>query len=251
MEVYKGAYRVGRFTSSKIYALLTKNRKGDGFGAPALTYIAEKNYEFKLGRSLSTDTYSRSIYWGHLMEYICYEQLGLEYDLVSSEHRDHPDDEFMAYWAGTPDVEIKGKLIGEIKSYQLKKFAEYAECLQQCNMEGSPMMLRDKFSQEYWQIVSNCIINNVPEGEAIAFMPTKDLLESVRERLENTDLIESLGLDPWKLRFVVEDEINNLPYLENEFYFDSLTRYRFKVPEEDKTALTEAVREAKKYLIKH
>lgn len=34
--------RIGRFTSSQIWKLTTKDRTGKSFGAPALTYIEEK-----------------------------------------------------------------------------------------------------------------------------------------------------------------------------------------------------------------
>ena len=63
--------RKARFTSSGIYNLIKTGRgKNDIFSVPGLNYIEEKTLERKLGRSMSTNTYSRDMAWGHLMEKI-------------------------------------------------------------------------------------------------------------------------------------------------------------------------------------
>ena len=235
-----------RFTSSTISPLLKKGRgKEDIFGAPALTYIEEKNIERKLGRNLTSYAYSQPMAWGHLMERVVFEMVGLEYDLVSMDSRLHPDDVLGQYWSGTPDLEIKGKLISEIKCYQLKNFAKYTECLM---AEDTELMKKD-FPAEYWQIVSNCIINKVPIGEAISFMPYRSDLERIRHEIEETNFLERHDFEPWQMRFVVERKFHELPFIEEGGYFKNLNIFRFVVPLEDMELLTSRVQLASQLLI--
>jgi hypothetical protein len=63
--------RIGRFTSSNIWKLTTKDRSGKSFGPPALTYIEEKKGERCLGRSLDLGKDSQSTIWGKLAEHFC------------------------------------------------------------------------------------------------------------------------------------------------------------------------------------
>ncbi len=263
-------YRVGRFSSSQISSLATsygkvkmneeelaafklenpKSRvttKAGGFGAPALTLIEEKNMEWKLGRSLATSVYSQAIAWGYLMEVICFEMLGAEYKLISTDWREYKDKEFLHYWCGTPDYEIEGLLISECKCYQLKNFSLYTDCLMEQDIEN----LKSKFPQEYWQIVSNCIINDVKIGEAISFMPYKSDLERIRQEVEETNILERYGFEPWQYRFLTEKAIGGLAYIREGGYYKNLTKFRFIVPEEDKQHLKNRVREAMTLLLKY
>ena len=59
--------RIGRFTSSKIAALISVGKDKVSFGKPALTYIEEKNFERKLGRSLTSETTARATSRGKLL----------------------------------------------------------------------------------------------------------------------------------------------------------------------------------------
>lgn len=233
--------RKGVVTSSEIYKLIKKGRGKDSFSAPALTYIEEKRIERKLDRSLATNTWSKAIAWGHLMEKVCFDKLEMYYDLVSTETREHHDPEFKDLWKGTPDYVVIEKVISEQKSYQLKNFALYTDCL----MKKDIGLLRENFPQEYWQIVSNCCISNMEIGEAISFMPYKSTLEDLRTKLNETDILDEWDLGmPWKYRYIIEDELIDLPYIEEGGYFKELTKFRFVIPEEDIEYLTERVREA-------
>ena len=60
--------RAGNFTSSDIHKLTSTGRGIHGFGAPAITYIEEKNIERRMGVSIKQEAYSRPMAWGHLME---------------------------------------------------------------------------------------------------------------------------------------------------------------------------------------
>jgi hypothetical protein len=67
-------------------------------------------------------------------------------------------------------------------------------------------------------------------------MPYESELEEIREMAENYD-----GNDQWKYRFIAESHKSALPYLPNKGYYKNLNIFEFKVPEEDKKALTERV----------
>src|SRR5699024_3866824 len=99
-------------------------------------------------------------------ELLLREDLG--YHLKSQGTVLHPDKKFSDYWGGSCDFEYLqgGKItfISELKSYQKKKFAQYTDCLLQKDTEH----FKKNFPDEYWQIVSNCIIHNVDFGEAIS-----------------------------------------------------------------------------------
>lgn len=241
------ANRVARFTSSKI-SVLTVLGKGDfGFGAGAITYIKDKIKELQLGRGLTLPVYKKEMIWGKCWEVYVHWQLGLEYKLIIDKTTIHPK---YAFWSGSEDfqVEVDGGCISELKCYQLSNHYDYAKCLQKGDVET----FKKEFKDEYWQIVSNSIIHNTKHGEAIAFMPTElDLIE-MRRLLEETDYVEKhLKDDPWKYRFIYEEDLYNLAFVPSHSDFPSMVKFRFEVPIEDKVFLTERVLKAKKIFDKY
>ena len=66
--------RIGRFTSSQIWKLMTDGRSENGLGAPAITYIEEKRAERCLGRSIDLGAHSQALTWGKVMEVVGFEQ---------------------------------------------------------------------------------------------------------------------------------------------------------------------------------
>lgn len=229
-------HRTGRFTSSQIYklCLLPKSAKNI-FAAPGLTYIQEKRLEGKLGRQIDLDVYSRAMAWGNLMEKIVWMNYFDNYTLISNDYRFHPD--LGDYWSGIPDMEFPGE-IAEIKCYQMKKFAQYSDCLMSKNIE----QLRNDFPQEYWQIVSNAIINDVPKGTAISYMPYRDELKDIIDAVENSGLLEQFEFNPWEFRWMVEEDLSNLCWIDKGGYFQNVTSFTFEVPKSDKEFLTERVK---------
>jgi hypothetical protein len=255
--------RYGKFTSSKIAALVKQGKvkmtaeelsafkiqnpksliktKPGGFQAPGLTYIQEKQIEQRLGSTLEGEAYSRAMAWGNFMERIVQHNLikqDLGYKLCSDSTKVHDSKEFID-WSGTSDVEYyKGsKLvrIAEIKCYQKKKFALYTDCILKQDIEA----LKTDFPYEYWQIVSNCILNKVTTGEAISFMP----FESEAEFIKNEASLYE-GSDMWKYRFIFEEDITNLPFLKDGGYYNNINQFIFDVPKEDIKHLTSQVKEA-------
>jgi hypothetical protein len=237
--------RAARFTSSKIFNLTKRDSSGNDWGAPAKTYIHEKQLEQKMGRTLDTDAYSQAMAWGNLMEVIVFQLLGDEYELCSKQTTLHPDKSLGKYWSGTPDLIVPKIKVSEIKCYQPKKFAMYNDCLLQKDIE----LFKKEFAQEYWQIVSNCIIQECPIGEAISYMPRKSELLKIRKLIEETNILEAHNLEPWMFRFITEKPIDKLAWIPDDGYYNNETKFEFTVPEEDKELLTRLVEEAAAYLV--
>lgn len=237
-EIATNELRRSNFTSSQIYKLCKSDRSGKGLGAPALTYIEEKRYESKLKRSLDNGAYSRDIIWGNLCERRVFELLGLEYEIKSDETKMHP---IIPHWSGSADLVVTGQKIAEIKCYGLKKFCAYAEALESQDLER----IKRDFEQEYWQMISNAAINEVPIAEAILYLPYENELPDIREMAEMYD-----GLDQYKYRFISECGAYELSVMPDNSGYKNLNRFEFKVPKEDIEFLTNRVIEATKLLLK-
>lgn len=228
--------RVGKFTSSEIHKLIKGGRGKDAVWSVAgLTYIRHKRQERKRKRSLSLDAYSRAIAWGHFMELRVFDLIGIEYQVTSKETAVHPDHDF---WAGSCDLIVTGKKISEIKCYQPEKFCDYADCLIDKDIDR----MRDDFSQEYWQIVSNAAINQVPKGEAILYQPYDSEAQEIKEMV-----YKYMEPDAWKYRYIC-DAIDSLPFQPNDSGYPNLVSFEFEVPKEDIEFLTNRIIEAEQKL---
>lgn len=232
------AKRMGRFTSSNIYKLIPEGRF-NGFAAPAITYIKEKQIERKMGRCLDVDAHSNAMAWGNFMELVVFQLLGLEYEISSKETDLHPDNFLSQYWAGSNDTKVDEKRIAEIKAYQPKKFGLYANMLEQKDIE----LFKKDFPQEYWQIVSNCAIHQVPNGEAILYMPYEKEMPAIRKMAEEYE-----GPDQWKYRFIYEKSNDELAVLPDHGKYENINIFEFEVPREDFELLEMRVREAGRLL---
>ena len=222
--------RVGRFTSSKISLLMYKPRnKSSLFSAGATTYIKNKANERMLGRSLDLGRSGSSAQWGLFLEqYVFNEFTGTEYKIMANESVIYND-----YLAGSADLIVDGVKVSDIKCFEPEKFCNYSNMINSQDIER----FKAEFKCEYWQLVSNAIINNVPNAEAIAYMPTLEELEEIKELAENYE-----GADQWKYRFIVESPLHQLPYIPNESKYNNLNKFEFFVPQEDKEFLLERVK---------
>lgn len=246
--------RVGHITSSKIYLLLANGRSkspitSNTWSKPALTYFQQKRIERKLGKCIDTNGYSRPMAWGNFMEYVVFSHLGLEYKIVSQQSEEHHDPEFKDIWSGSKDLFVPNVKIGEIKCYQLEKFCLYTDAItapitKTFTFDDKLENLRTNFTQEYYQMVSNAIINKVNKAEAITFAPFESELEDIRDLVRNYE-----GPDKWKYRFIEEEDPDNLPVLKDGGHYNNLNIFEFTVPEQDKQLLTEKVRLAKSEII--
>lgn len=235
----ENAERIANFTSSQIWKLMKNGKAAGTIGAPGLTYIEEKRLETRLGRSVSVEAYSKEMAWGTLMEQRVFEMLPFGYELTSQSTTLHPS---IGNWSGSKDVIVPGKKIGEIKCYYPKNFAQYADTL----MKQSVDLLREEHPEEYWQLVSNAIINQVPVAEAILYCPYYSELEEIREMAANYE-----GEDQWQYRFIAESPSSWLPYIPDGGYYKNLYTFEFEVPKEDIDALTARVMMAKSLLFQN
>jgi hypothetical protein len=240
MSILQNTQRHGNFTSSNIYKLLSKDKSGKGFGTPALGYIEEKKIERRLGRSITTDTYSRDMAWGLFLEQRVFSLLPEGYSLESQTTDIHPT---IDCWAGSKDLIVKGVKVSDIKCYQPKNFAQYSDAIISADLN----VLKDNFPKEYWQLVSNAIINEVPKAEAICYMPYKSEIPFIQEMAYNY----KDELTQWKYRFIYESQAPNyveLAYLPDGCSYKNLNIFEFTVPQEDIDLLTEKVLLAKTFL---
>lgn len=235
-SINTNTHRGGNFTSSEISKLMELAKNGKDFGAPAITYIHEKNLERYLGRSIKNETNSRETNWGKLVEpYVFGEVLGTEYTYTSKETIKHPS---IDCWAGSPDG-CKSDTVYDIKCpFTPKSFAMLVLPLYLGFMGMDAMIaIRDGFEHDgfkfkahtdgekyYWQLVSNAILTSKDFAELIIYMPYESELLPIRQ-LNDQKLLDWLS----------DDEIPALP---NDGYFKNINIIRFEVPQADKDAIT-------------
>ncbi len=230
--------RVGSFTSSDIHKLLTVGKDKKSLGAPGKTYVLEKNIERKLGRGLKPETYTQAMAWGTLCESFLFEEiLGTEFEHNADETINHPT---ILFWAGSCDLLVQGERISEIKCYQPKKFCLYTDAVLSQDIE----FIKEEFPDEYWQAVSNAIINQVPRVELMTYMPFRSELPKLRQFADDWD-----GADQWKYRFVTEKDDSWLPWLPDNGNYNNVNRFEFEVPTKDIEQLTDAVLRAGELLV--
>lgn len=228
--------RAGNFTSSEIVALTTNGKVKGTLGAPALTYIEEKNMERRLGRQLKGDTDAKPTDWGHCCESYVFTLLGLEYSTISKQSIQHPDYD---YWAGTPDSICYGheNTIVDIKApFTLKSFCTFVDAWER----GGITAIRDEHKDGekfYWQCVSGACLTGCNHGELVIFCPYERELDDIRKLIL---MGEYRSLQYCELPFLIEGE-----------YYKNFNHFRFPIPEPDKVALTNRVIEAGKMLVNH
>lgn len=257
-DIVKNPMRVGNFTSSECFKLIEKGSRpmtedelkqhkeenpksrkkniDDGFAAGGETYIRHKGQERKRKRSMSMDAYSKAISWGELGELRVYDLVGLEYSLQSKETQRHPEIDF---WTGSRDMIIPSVKIAEIKCYYPEKGCDYADML----LAKEVWRFREDFPQEYWQIVSNCAINQVPNGEAILYMPYDSEADDIAHLIDTYD-----EPDQWRYRWIwdhiADGDLWKLPFQPDNSDYPNLITWEFEIPESDIQYLTERIVEA-------
>ncbi len=236
-------YRVGNFTSSEIYKLMTLNKAKNGFGAPALTYIEETNLKRMLGRSLNTDMNSRPTSWGNLLEPRVFDLIGLEYTYSSQTTDMHPT---IPYWAGSKDGTKEGeqRAVIDIKCpYTINSFCQLVMPLYEGLTSIEAMLAIRESSDDgdkyYWQLVSNAILNGCDFAELIIYMPYQSELLAIMEMGKGNPDVK------W-MEWISEGEI---PYILDGGKFKNLNVIRFEIPQADKDLLTENVLKAGEQLI--
>lgn len=229
--------RIGNFTSSNIYKLMTNGKAKGTLSEKALTYISEKNIERKLNRSVENSGYSKDMAWGLFLEQRVHDLLGMEYQLTSNQTDQHPD---INFWVGSKDLSVRGLKIGDIKCYQLLNFSYYTDCI----LSGDLELFKKEFPKEYWQLVSNAVINKVPKAEAVTYCPYYSELDEIREMA-----LDYNDFDAWKYRFIYESNPEDLANLPDNGHYKNLNRFEFDVPLDDIELLKTRIETAGKLLI--
>lgn len=221
--------RIGAFTSSQIYQLMTVNRKGDGWGAPALKYIKQKQWEKKLKRPLDADSSARSTSWGTLVEARAYSLIpSFDTRIQSTETLSHPG---IQGWVGTPDY-TETDLVGDIKCpWTLTSFCQLVDAI---NLGQEAV--KDEFPQYYWQLVSNGLITGKKFAELTVYCPFQDELEEIREMARRQDENQEKYAF---INFALDDD---LPYLVRDGEYKNMYQIRFEIPDADKDLLIEKVK---------
>ena len=224
--------RIGNFTSSEIWKLCKEDKKG-GFGAPALTYITEKNVERAFDLPLKTDVWSKEIAWGNWVEQFAFAKLGLEYTLSSQTTKQH---ELYDFWAGSADGFKGADTVFDIKCPFTRK--SFFELIQIDSVEK----FKEVKEEYYWQLVSNAILNDCKFAEFIVYMPYFTDLIDISQAVKEFDGDQK----PFEFIFY---NVDQCPFIKDgSIKLKDLNIFRFEVPEADKVYLTKRVTEASKLL---
>lgn len=240
MSITTNVQRVGNFTSSEIVALTKEGKKSGTWGAPALTYIEEKNFERRLGRAIDTESNARPLSWGKCVESFAFGHLGLEYSLCSTETIVHPEYDF---WSGSPDGVSEDAVIDLKCPITLKSFCQLVQPLYEGldGMEAMNMIRAehkdgDKF---YWQLVSNAALSGKRFAELIIFCPYQSEINEIKQHADGK---------PNYYWIWAADE-SELPFLPNGGYYKNINKIKFEVSDYDKELLINKVKEAGEMLI--
>lgn len=242
--------RLGRITSSDMYKIMSNGKKAGEFGKPFYTYIEEKNFERKLKRPLNDDVNARALSWGTLLEKRAFGLLGIDYKESSQETLINPE---IDCHAGSPDgftySGLELDVVVEVKAPKtLKSFCTLVECVKE-GLTGLEVMAEIKKNHDdgdkfYSQIVSNSILTNSKFGELVVYMPYKHELNAIRELAANYD-----GMEQWKFKWIADSYDEQLPHLIEGGAYENMYRVRFEIPQADKDAMIERIKEASKLLI--
>ena len=240
--------RNGNFTSSSIVALTSNPtaaaiKRGEIFGAPALTYIKEKNFERKLGLPINIESNAKPLSWGKLCEFRIIDLVSFDYRITSQTTDTHPT---INYWRGSKDArkDDEGGTVVDFKCPMTRKsFCELVEPLYgMTGLGGNDAInyIRENHTdgeKYYWQLVSNAIINNCEHAELIVYMPYLSELPDIQQ----------LAIEQG-VKWIEYAEINELPYILDDGYYKNINVIRFDISNDDKDFLTNRVIEAGKLL---
>ena len=246
MSIINNVNRVGNFTSSNAYKLMTTDRSGKGFGAPALEYIETRNMEREMGCSIETEKDAKPLQWGRLCEPLVNDDLPTTHKLCSDETILHPDYDF---WADSTDCLIMAgeKKIGtaEIKAPATKKSwfkltagENIFSMVDGFSRNGASYSKHTDGAKYLWQCISHACCHGTDLAEFIVFIPYLKDLQRIREAAK----FEGIN---W-IAYSIDDE---LPYINEGGKFKSMTRIQFEVPKSYKDELTERMIAASKLLI--
>ena len=269
MSITQNKVRVGNFTSSEFYRLISNGtramteeelaarpKKGEGsrttliespdiLSKSALTYIEEKNMERRLGRSIKKDSDAKPLSWGKFLEKLVFSALGTSYEMTSQETDVHPK---YPFWVGSKDGInhlATHKAIFDIKCpSEIKSYCTFADCLVNPNPTTEMIEVKGVF-------VPNTAMNRVrlnhEDGDKYYWQIVSN---AAINGLKHGELIvfcpyqHELEVIREAARRAIESEQNdiawinwakdeNLPYLIPGMYYSNLTVIPFDIPKAD------------------
>ena len=224
MSITENLMRIGRFTSSGVWQLMTNGRAKDTPGKPFETYCRQKAREKRLFRSITNDASSKPTSWGKYMEKRAFSKLDIDYSLTSDVTTEHPTIENFA--GSTDGLKFDdGRTVFDIKCpFTLTSFCDLIECT-------TDEMLLKEFPEYFYQLIANAMIHNTKWCELIVYVPYLSELSDIR-----------LGVkyeDNKQLQWIEYAEDYELPYIHPRSEYKDLNILRFEAKQEYKDALTE------------
>lgn len=234
MQITSNILRIGNFTNSENHRLVDIDSTLKMGRDKAENYIKEKNWERRMGRSITKQVDTRPMLWGKFLENRVHRLLPNSYIHQNDVTIRH---DFIDYWSGTPDNLVPTeKVVGDTKCPDPKAFCELVDLMTEACEVQDPSIFKAGHPKYYWQLVGNGILVGAEFIELILYMPYESELEEIREEANNYD-----GDEPWKYRFIYESLKEELPYLPDGCDYKNLYTFRLPLDKEDAKHLTKCV----------
>ena len=225
MSITENYSRIGRFTSSGVWQLMTNGRAAGTTGKPFETYCRQKAREKRLFRSITNDASSKPTSWGKYMEKRAFSKLDIDYSLTSDVTTEHPT---IPNFAGSADglKFDEERTVFDIKCpFTLTSFCDLIECT-------TDEMLLKEFPEYFYQLIANSMIHNAKWCELIVYVPYLSELSDIRLGCKYDDDYNSI-------KWIEFAENYELPYIHPRSEYKDLNILRFEAKQEYKDALTE------------
>jgi len=213
--------RTATFSSSQGHYLMTTDRKGTGFGIPALKYIKQTKHETKLGRSIKNEFTAKQTSWGTFLEPRVFKLTQTSYQYVAKQGRlFHPD---IPHYSGIPDFLNGFDTVCDCKCpFNMEKFCDKMEALQDYGE------FKKEFPEDFWQLVSNLVLLRangleIDYIESVNYVPYRSELDQIRESATDDDTMR------W-LQYTTDA---GLPWLPDGGHYKNLNIHRFRVMQRD------------------
>lgn len=222
--------RTATFSSSSAYRLMTKNKAGTGFGAPALKYIKQTRQEIKLGRSIKNEFEAKQTSWGTFLEKRVFRKLlDSSYQDVTNDGRlFHPK---IKHYSGIPDFLKDLDTVCDCKCpFNPEKFCDKMEALEDYGT------FKEQFPEDFWQLISNTVLLRangiyIKYMEAINYVPYLSELPDIR--------IDADGRK--SMRWLDYHTDSMLPWLPDGGHYKNINIHRFTPMERDIEEWTDVI----------
>ena len=209
----------------------------ENVGKPFESYVQEKVWESKLGRSIDTESNAKQTSWGNLMELFFFEKhLDIRWTEVHKKRYEHPT----LPWSGAPDM-VSDTEVGDVKSpYTLRSFCEMSDMCAEAVIAHDT--LKETKPDYYWQLVSNSILTGIDDVSLYVHGVDEKYYNDIVDYSE--EMQDDLNSYAW-IGFAKKEQ---LPLIPSGSKYPAITNISFTVPTEEKELLTERVKMASELL---